>query len=150
MKIRPATLEDADRLFRWRNDPATRAASVQYDLVDCVQHHQWLVDRLSLEHPHLYIAEVDHIPVGTFRIDDDKISYTIASELKGRGFATEMLRMAHIEFGSLTAEIYPDNVASIKVALKSGMNVVILSRKPENEKEDRHPRARKHRQQAFK
>jgi len=131
MNIRPATFDDADRLFRWRNDPATRAASVQYDLVECVQHHQWLLNRLAMKEPNLFIFEVNSVAVGTFRIDDGKLSYTIASEHRGKGHGTEMLRMIFNKYGPLVAEIYSDNTASIKAAKKAGMNVVLIERSSE-------------------
>lgn len=124
MNYRPATLEDAQLLLRWRNDPLTRAMSRNADQVSLSRHLAWLCDRLT--RPHFYIAERNRIPVGTFRIDGNEVSYTIAPEHRRRGLATELLKMVHADFGPLRAEIFEHNEASIKAAMRAGHIVHIL------------------------
>lgn len=126
MQIRPATIEDAKRLFEWRNDPLTRAMSVNTDPVEWGGHARWLEARLSREAPNLFIAEVEGLPVGTFRIDGDEISYTVAPDYRGRGHASQMLVLAFERFGGLRAEIKPDNSASIAAATKAGHRVALI------------------------
>jgi RimJ/RimL family protein N-acetyltransferase len=65
--------------------------------------------------------------VGTFRIDGDEISYTVAPDCRGMGACTAMLRQAHAMFGPLRAEIKPENIASIKAAERAGMIVHLLA-----------------------
>jgi len=127
MNIRLATRDDAQLLLAWRNDPLTRAMSKSLHEVQWDEHVRWLNSRLTRIEPHLYIAEIDGAPVGTIRIDGDEISYTVAPEHRGRGYATEMLRWAHAQFGSLRAEIKPENVASVKAAERAGHKVELLS-----------------------
>ncbi len=116
MEIRPATMDDARRLFDWRNDPLTRAMSNNTDAVEWAGHVAWLERRLSRPEPMLFVAEVRSVPVGTFRVDGDEISYTIAPEFRGLGYAVEMLRLAAERHGPLRAEIKPENEASIRAA----------------------------------
>lgn len=120
-------MEDAQRLFDWRNDPLTRAMSKTTEPVEWSGHVQWLERRLSRPEPLLFIAEVDGAAIGTFRVDDDEISYTIAPEHRGRGQATAMLRLAREKFGQLRAEIKSGNAASVRAAETAGFRVVLLT-----------------------
>lgn len=135
MEIRPATMDDAQRLFDWRNDPLTRAMSINTEPVEWTGHVAWLERRLSRNAPMLFIAEIDGAPVGTFRIDADEISYTVAPEHRGRGAAKAMLQIAFARFGKLRAEIKPENVASIKAALAAGHEVALLFRSQANRRQ---------------
>lgn len=125
LSIRPARIEDAKTLFNWRNDELTRAMSRNPDPVEWQNHIDWLTARLSRLEPGLFIVEQ---PVGTFRIDGDEISYTVAPEQRGKGIGTQMLRQARELFGQLKAEIFERNQASIKIAERAGMLVVIIER----------------------
>ena len=82
---------------------------------------------LNVDEPHLYIAEIDGVPVGTVRIDGETINYTIAPEKRGNGYATAMLLEAHRLFGPKHAEIKPENVASIRAAERAGHHVHLRS-----------------------
>jgi RimJ/RimL family protein N-acetyltransferase len=124
MQTRPAQMSDAETLFRWRNDELTRSMFKNSNAVTWPNHLAWLTARL--EKPGLFIAEIDGVPVGTFRVDADEISYTIAPEHRGKGYGLAMLTKAHEMFGPLRAEIFPRNVPSIKIAERAGMQVVIL------------------------
>jgi RimJ/RimL family protein N-acetyltransferase len=126
MDIRPAQMSDADTLFQWRNDPLTRAMSRTSEPVSWEAHIKWLSERLGRSEPHLYIAEIG-APVGTFRLDGDEISYTIAPESRGKGLGFLMLCKVREMFGPLRAEIYGRNAASIRVAEKAGMQLHILT-----------------------
>jgi len=127
MKIRPATLEDAQRLFEWRNDPLTRSMFRNREIVEWPDHLAWLRARLAREEPNLFVAEVDGVAVGTFRVDDHEVSYTVAPEARGQGHGYVMIRKAREMFGPLLAEIYERNTASIKVAERAGMIVRVLA-----------------------
>jgi RimJ/RimL family protein N-acetyltransferase len=126
MRFRPATLDDASLLLEWRNDPLTRRMSINGDLVDRETHIAWLTRRLGQAEPHLYIAELHGEPFGTFRIDGDEISYTIAPGFRGRGLATRMLAMALESFGPKRARVRADNAASARAAREAGHIVEII------------------------
>ena len=66
MTLRPATLADADRLLAWRNDPLTRAMSINQNEVKFADHIAWLKRRLAAGNPP-WIYEVAGIAVGTVR-----------------------------------------------------------------------------------
>lgn len=127
MHIIPAHLDHAQLLFEWRNDPVTRTMSKNQEPVPWENHVVWLTARLARESPNLFVAIVDGRTVGTFRVDDAEISYTVAPDSRGRGLGHEMLSMAREMFGPLVAEIYERNAASIKIASRAGMVVKILA-----------------------
>jgi len=126
VSLRPATIDDAELLLSWRNDPETRARSHVGDVIPLSEHVAWL--RKTLENPtrELFVAESDGEPVGTVRADQDgkfkELSWTIAPFARKRGLAKEMVKLAagQVE-GPLRAEIKPDNIASIRVAMCIGM-----------------------------
>lgn len=126
LDYRPATPEDAENLFRWRNDPITRAMSVNTQPIEWVDHVAWLDRRLARQNPNLYIVVVDGDPVGTFRLDDGEVSYTIAPEFRGRGFATWTLSLVRNRFGPQRAVIKAENTASIRAAQKAGHVVELI------------------------
>lgn len=126
MLIVPARIEDAQVLFDWRNDPLTRAMSHNPNPVQWETHLAWLTRRMALSRPGLYIAQDSDSPVGTFRIDSDEISYTVAPSRRGSGVGLAMLSKAREMFGPLRAEIYQRNTASIAIAMRAGLRVVII------------------------
>ena len=125
MDIRPARMSDAELLFQWRNDPLTCAMSRSSDPVSWDAHISWLTGRLARSEPHIYIAE-RRVPVGTFRLDGDEISYTVAPEARGKGIGLAMMCRVSEMFGPLRAEIYERNTASIRVAQRAGMILHIM------------------------
>jgi len=126
MQYRPVTLQDARLLFDWRNDGLTRAMSRSSEPVEWSEHLAWLTKRLDRLEPHLYIAECEGRPIGTFRVDHDEVSYTVAPDVRMRGMGTALLKLARADFGVLRAEIFRRNEASIKAATAAGMTVVLI------------------------
>ncbi|MFD9899667.1 GNAT family N-acetyltransferase [Mesorhizobium sp. NPDC059025] len=123
MKLRPATVEDARLLFDWRNEPLTRAMSVNAEPVTWEAHLKWLSARLARPDPGLYICEEDGNALGMVRVDDDQISYSVDMNFRGKGVATRMLTLARHHFGPKRARIKRNNEASAKVATKAGHTV---------------------------
>ena len=126
MKFRLANLDDARLLYEWRNDPQTRASSINSEPIAWDTHVAWLARRLDRDEPHLYLAEVDGVLVGTFRLDGDEISYSIAPDSRGKGLAQQMLAMASERFGAKIALVKKSNAASARAAEKAGHRVVVL------------------------
>ena len=137
VRLRPATLEDAQCLFRWRNDPLTRAQSLQQQPVEWEAHLQWL--QASLQNPdrQLYIAESaaqdssGQSPVlGTVRADKSaeeyELSWTVAPEQRGKGWGRKMVA-ALIEClpagASYKAVVLLTNPASHRIAVALAMQV---------------------------
>jgi len=114
MKLRAATLDDAQLLFDWRNDPVTRAMSVSRDPVDWEGHLAWFKSALASPVRSILIAE-DGVPLGTVRLDKDirtEISITLAPAARGHGLATPILRLATDGRGPFIARIRSGNIAS--------------------------------------
>lgn len=126
MEIRPARMSDAESLFRWRNDDLTRAMSRNSDQIVWQDHLNWLENRLSKPEPSLFIAEIDGVAVGTFRVDGDEISYTVSPDHRRIGLGLKMLRKAREILGPLRAEIFARNATSINIARQAGFRVMIL------------------------
>ena len=129
MVLRPAELNDSDRLFQWRNDPQTRAASRIAGELGLEEHQAWLEDAVSRPDRHLLIAEVDGVAVGTVRADrgDEgfEISWTVAPSARGQGFGQRMVSqlVAQLE-GRLWSEVRSENEASSRIAESAGMKLV--------------------------
>lgn len=124
MRLRPATMEDADRLFRWRNDPMTRASSVNRDPVAWDDHVAWLTASLANPLREILIAEED-APIGTLRLDKDirtEVSITLAPAARGHGQAAPLIALATGTGGPYVARIRPDNPASRKAFETAGFH----------------------------
>ncbi|WP_233407915.1 GNAT family N-acetyltransferase [Marinomonas spartinae] len=131
--LRLASIKDADCLFEWRNDPDTRKASHSTERIEVADHMQWLKASLCNPNRRLYVVEKKHVPVGTVRADFDNgtwtLSWSVSPRYRGKGIASQMLALTVEEFNEpLVAEIKAQNIASIKVAQRTGF---ILQREQE-------------------
>ena len=128
--LRPALSSDAMTLWRWRNDPQTRAASFSGDAVELAAHERWLQETLGRPDRRLYVAHADGRAVATARLDvqgtDAIVSLTVAPEWRGRGLATHVLRALVAEVFSapgprrLVAHVKADNAASHAAFTRAG------------------------------
>ena len=95
VRARPAVLTDAETLWVWRNDPATRANSRSSEEVPWERHLAWLESSLTRDDRLLLVADDDRGPVGTVRWDheggDEEVSITVAPERRGQGLAGPLL-----------------------------------------------------------
>jgi RimJ/RimL family protein N-acetyltransferase len=126
--LRPATVADAERLYRWRMDPVTRASSLNSTAIEFEGHCAWLVNSLADADRQIYIAEHLGIPFGTVRADrvEDvwRLSWTIAPEFRGRGLGARMVQLfASSMHGAIEAVIKSGNRASIRIAEAAGMQI---------------------------
>ncbi|MDB5943189.1 MAG: GCN5-like N-acetyltransferase [Ramlibacter sp.] len=129
MILRAATMDDADALLAWRNDPATRALSHDKANVERHAHLEWLARSLANPHRRLLIAERDGVPVGTVRADFingvHELSWTVAPQARGQGVAKEMVAMLAAQIqGTIRAQVLRGNDASVQVALHAGMKLL--------------------------
>jgi len=128
--IRRACQADAETLFLWRNDPATRAMCINSDPIAWPGHLDWLGKALANPDRILLIGELDGEPIGTVRLDQEngvsKASWTIAPQARGKGLGAALLTaaLAHATTPMVIATIRRDNVASKRIAEKAGFAFV--------------------------
>jgi len=127
-RLRGARLSDADLLLAWRNDPLTRRMSHEGHTVEEEPHIAWLTASLKDPDRHIYIAEIDGIPVGTVRADHAagiwELSWTVAPTHRSRGIGKKMVSaVADLMPGSIKAVVKAGNIASIRIAECAGMRI---------------------------
>ena len=126
IRLRPVTIQDADLLLDWRNDPETRNASHNTEIVQREEHISWLTRTLNNPSRQLFIAEEKEVPVGTVRADFAdgvyELSWTVAPDARGRGVGTRMVaQLANQIPVPIRAEVKSGNTASARIAEHAGM-----------------------------
>lgn len=105
-------------MFEWRNDPLTCANSINTELVKWQDHLKWL----SINLTKIYIAEFENIPIGAIRIDGNELSWTIAPEARGKGYAQKMIRLVFND--KKFARIKKSNMVSLHIARKLSIRII--------------------------
>ena len=145
VRLRVATTADCQRTWQWRNDPDTRAASLDSAVIPWDTHVRWFGETLGRADRRLFVVEANGAPAGTVRLDiagaEATVSIHLPSEWRGRGVGTRVLvALADIAFGDLgiarlLASVKPDNHASLAAFAKAGFvrvasgEVVVLERR---------------------
>jgi UDP-2,4-diacetamido-2,4,6-trideoxy-beta-L-altropyranose hydrolase len=128
VSLRPATGDDARRVWEIANDPAVRLASISTDSIPWESHRRWFTARLASGEP-LLVAEIGSRSVGYVRFDDrpDGTEVSMALDPRHRGgLGGRVLRTAcdwwdAVHPGTrLLARIKTDNQASLRAFLGSG------------------------------
>lgn len=127
MRLRPATLDDAERLREWRNDPETVAASLTGRAVEPEEHQAWL--ELVIDHPgdRLLIVEDGGEPVGQVRLQrhesgEVEVHIGLARDVRGRGLGRAALDLAWEEADAevLVARVLAENQRSLRAFAAAG------------------------------
>lgn len=129
MHLRPASMNDAQRLFDWRNDPETRANSLNSDVLAWEDHIAWLQRVLANPDRQLFVAEVDGVSVGTGRadrsVDATELSWTIAPEARRKGYGYLLVhQLLALTSGLRIAQVKDNNHASRRIAEACGFRLV--------------------------
>lgn len=122
-------MSDAEILLYWRNDPLTKAMSINTSDVSETEHLAWLAKTLSNPARKLYVAEMDGVPVGTVRADlgnPTELSWTVAPEHRGNGYGKSMVSIAARLHRPAKAVIKPENSASMRIAEDAGLLIELL------------------------
>lgn len=131
IRLRPASIEDGELLFRWRCDPVVAQVSFSTGEPDWDGHVQWLGARLQDADCLLHIAESsDGRPIGQVRFDVEDcnadISISLDSALRGEGLGPEVIRLACERLFAeravqvVYATIKSNNAASIRAFMRAG------------------------------
>lgn len=132
LTLRPATLDDREAVFKWRNDPKVRRYSFERDPIEWETHIEWFEKITHDSKRHLLIGEITGQPVGVVRIDtiDEEcreISTYLVPGNSGQGLGTSLIRHS-IEWirhhdpvvKQLRAKILGENTASLKAFNRAG------------------------------
>ena len=111
-------MNDAERLFGWRNDPLTRANSHETVPITWDQHVSWLLKSLDDPTRAIFIAEVEGDPVGTVRIDREtgccELTWMVSPEHRRQGNGRRMVQQAaQLVDGPIRARIKVGNISSV-------------------------------------
>ena len=125
LRLRRAAAVDARALWKWRNDTATRRASLTTMPVPWPAHQAWLERKLADPKCALWIVEVSGKAVGQVRFDGNEVSVGLSASARGRGLGTLALRSAAAKASArglrrLTAIVKPDNVGSVLAFVRAG------------------------------
>jgi RimJ/RimL family protein N-acetyltransferase len=130
LTIRLARLDDAQRLWSWRNDPDTRRASHNTDAITRDQYTRWFESCLSRNNSIMLIAELHREAIGTVRFDKRRDSYleviiNIAPHARSKKLGAPCLREAcnfvlKKKAAGFHAEIRQENTASIHIFQQCG------------------------------
>ncbi|WP_456023819.1 UDP-2,4-diacetamido-2,4,6-trideoxy-beta-L-altropyranose hydrolase [Pseudomonas protegens] len=131
LKVRAATLDDAQLLFDGRNAETVRRWSLDSGVIDWPQHLNWLTASLRNPQRLLLIAEADDGAVGVVRYDlrgfAAEVSIYLLEGRMGLGWGRALLARGEAFVGAhwpqlqvITAQVLPDNCASLNVFRDAG------------------------------
>lgn len=131
---RRAGWQDASLLFHWANDPETRKASIHSRRIAWNEHQQWLSRMLKDQNVHLYIALKKNVPVGTFRLDQQKdfavVNLSVAPQWRHQGVGGNLIQLiiraafSDLNLTALHALVKTDNHASLSLFQKAGFDKI--------------------------
>lgn len=145
MKIRHANETDSQDIFDWRNDPLTRAASLNTGEIDREAHQLWFSSALKNESLVMYLGHADDSSeaLGMCRFDIDfgsnsaEVSINLNPKFRGKGLGKTLLTASIAKFvedthglKSLTATVKEDNVSSVRLFRNAGFELVSAGENP--------------------
>lgn len=126
LDLRPATQQDAELLFKNRNDPNTRMSSHHSDCISWQQHTSWLAKCLNDSNRKLFILQDNQQAIATSRLDfyPDyiEISWSVFPEHRKLGHGkTLVVKTLALTNKPVIAEIKEGNIPSKKIAESAGL-----------------------------
>lgn len=132
IQLRLAQPEDSERIYHWRNQEFVRRFSHDTAEIPWEEHHRWF--QASLKNPQraILIGELQNKePIGVLRYDWEAsraiVSVYLCFEKTGQGLGSQLLqagshwlRQYQPGIQNITAEIQPQNVASVKAFERAG------------------------------
>jgi spore coat polysaccharide biosynthesis predicted glycosyltransferase SpsG/RimJ/RimL family protein N-acetyltransferase len=140
LSLRPASQDDARRLFEWANERAVRLASFQTRRIGWDEHVAWLRSRLRDDRTRIWIGEAEGVPVGVVRFEPrggrETISVTVAAGSRGAGLGTRLITAGSSRIfdekgiGRIDAWLQPGNVPSMRAFAAAGFRRRQASSRP--------------------
>lgn len=136
LRLRLATLKDADLLFCWANESIIRKMAFDSSVIVYEEHLNWFKKKLISIDSLIYIAELDDkVAIGQVRFDltddtDAVIDLHLTKRYRGKGLGGKVLTDAVHKFiidkkvKIINAYIKRENLASYYTFLKSGFVAV--------------------------
>lgn len=132
--LREATLEDSERVWRWRNDAEARRGSFDEREIPFDEHRQWFERTIQRPDRRMCVVVAGGVEAGVVRLDLEGsgaiVSINIAPEWRGKGVGKAALRaLAERAFGELglkqlVARIKAENVGSRRAFEDVGFRLV--------------------------
>lgn len=131
VSLRPAAMDDCDRLYAWRNHPDTRRYFFDSGPIDLSAHRRWFTGTLTNPSRALLLGIVDGKETGVLRYDfsgdSARISIYLDPARRGEGFGSallaagsEWLQENRPETRTVVAEVMTANDASVRAFLAAG------------------------------
>lgn len=127
LSFRKATIDDAELYYEWVNEEEVRKQSFHSERVDFESHLKWFQSKIKDEECLMFLFQDGTEYVGQVRIDIENgiglIDYSIEKSMRGKGYASLMLRELHEKLDTdikLIGFVKVENYASRKAFLKAG------------------------------
>jgi RimJ/RimL family protein N-acetyltransferase len=143
VSIREASIEDAELLFKWRNDPEIMNLGSSRRNVDWEEHQTWIINSLSNNIRNIFIITANEYPIGQVRFDhrengyETVISIYLISSHRRKGFGVRVIvRSSNLIFEKkpqllkIIAIIREDNPKSISAFTNAGFSRYLSSKTP--------------------
>jgi UDP-2,4-diacetamido-2,4,6-trideoxy-beta-L-altropyranose hydrolase len=95
--IREVTRGDREILYDWANDSVARENSLSQTAIDWSTHVLWFEEVVLGKRSHLFLLELDGLPVGQIRFDrgEDhwRLSYSVDRDFRGRGLGKSLVEL---------------------------------------------------------
>jgi len=113
--IRPAIIEDAKMLLKWKNDKTMRKFSIVTNKkIKMEDHMRWLKKNLK----YIHIITDGENAVGDVRIKNREIAVSVDGKYRRMGFG--MGAVNYFKKHGMTAKIVDGNLPSLRLFLKCG------------------------------
>lgn len=139
--LRRATIEDATKVFEWRNDPEVRSVSEFKKIITERIHLKWFAERLPMTHPEsiwmiTQLSDIDDDngkSIGTARIKLEgrryaRISIVVAPEYRGRGLGRQVIKQLRSKIENMkriaVASVQVGNIPSLRAFMASGFHII--------------------------
>lgn len=131
ISLRRVIPEDCDAIYAWRNDEETRRYIFNSEPITIEAHRRWFFSSLENMDRILLIGEINGKPVGVLRYDlsgdEALVSVYLVPGEGGHGVGSQLIRCGtqymrrnHPRIKAVNAEIFRENIASLRAFESAG------------------------------